>query len=103
MNPLPHSLDHIRQVLAGYFADKPVRRVEIFGSYARGEATAESDLDILLSRASDQPMTLFDLVDYKDDLEQQLNLRIDIGTEIDPYILRYIKKDLTLAYEKAAA
>lgn len=100
---LPHSLNHIRQVLAEYFADKPVRRVEIFGSYARGEATAESDLDILLSRAPDQPMTLFDLVDYKDDLEQKLNLRIDIGTEIDPYILRYIKKDLTLAYEKAAA
>jgi len=45
--PLP--LEHIRQVVAAYFADKPARRVEVFGSYARGEATAESDLDLLLT------------------------------------------------------
>ena len=43
MQPLPLSLDFIRQVLAEYFADKPVQQVEIFGSYARGEATAESE------------------------------------------------------------
>jgi predicted nucleotidyltransferase len=44
--PLP--LEYIRQVVAAYFVDKPVRRVEVFGSYARGEATAESDLDLLV-------------------------------------------------------
>ena len=103
MAELPHSLDYLRKVLAEYFADKPVRRVEIFGSYARGEATAESDMDVLLSRAPGCPMTLFDLVDYKDDLEKKLRIQVDLGTEIDPYILRYIKKALTLAYETAAA
>lgn len=99
----PLSLDYIRQVLAEYFADKPVRRVEIFGSYARGEATVESDLDVLLSRQEDSQMTLFDLVDYKDDLEKKLGLTVDLGTAIDPYVWRYVQKDLTLAYEKAAA
>lgn len=103
MAQLPLSLDFIRQVLAEYFADKPVQRVEIFGSYARGEATAESDLDVLLSREPDSRMTLFDLVDYKDDLEHRLGVTVDLGTVIDPYVLRYIKKDLTVAYEKAAA
>ena len=43
MQQLPLSLDFIRQVLAEYFADKPVQRVQVFGSHARGEATAESD------------------------------------------------------------
>lgn len=103
MNPLPHSLDHIRQVLAEYFADKPVQRVEIFGSYARGEATAASDLDVLLSKVPDCRMTLFDLGHYKDDLEEALGLPVDLGTQIDPYVWRYVKKDITLAYEKAAA
>lgn len=99
--PLP--LDYIRQVLAEYFADKPVQRVEVFGSYARGEATAESDLDLLLSRDPDSSLTLFDLVSYKAELEEQLAMPVDLGTAVDPYIWRYIKKDLTLAYEKAAA
>ena len=103
MNTLPHSLDYIRQVLAEYFADKPVRRVQVFGSYARGEATAESDLDLLLSREPDSRLNLFDIVDYKDNLQQRLGLRVDVGTEIDPYILRYIKPDLLLAYERTTA
>ena len=99
----PLSLDYIRRVLAEYFADKPVERVELFGSYARGEATVESDLDLLLSRSTDSKLNLFDLVDYKEDLENKLQLKVDLGTIIDPYILRYIKRDLTLIYEKAAA
>ena len=35
MNQLPLSLNYVRQVLADYFADKSVRWVQIFGSYAR--------------------------------------------------------------------
>ena len=103
MAQFPLSLDFIRQVLAEYFADKPVQRVEIFGSYARGEATAESDLDVLLSRETDSKLNLFDLAVYKDDLEQLLQVPVDLGTQIDPYVWRYVKKDITLAYEKAAA
>ena len=103
MNSLPLSLDYIRQVLAEYFADKPVRRVQVFGSYARGEATADSDLDLLLSYEPTNQLSLLDLVHYQADLEQMLGLKVDMGTAIDPYIQRYITKDLTLAYEQAAA
>ena len=35
MNRLPLLLNYIRQVLANYFADKSVRWVQVFGSYAR--------------------------------------------------------------------
>ena len=48
MPPLPQSLNYIRQVLAEYFADKLVKKVQVFGSYARGETTAELDLDLPL-------------------------------------------------------
>ncbi len=99
---VPLSLDFIRQVLAEYFADKPVLRVEIFGSYARGEATAESDLDVLLSRIPGSRMTLFDLVDYKDDLEHRLGVSVDLGTVISRFARPYIEPDLLTVYEQAA-
>lgn len=88
--------------MAEYFAAKPVQRVEIFASYARGEATAELDLDVLLSRIPDSKLNLFDLVDYKADLEQRLQVSVDLENQIDPYIRRYIKKEIMIAYEKAA-
>ncbi|MGI4873493.1 MAG: nucleotidyltransferase family protein [Janthinobacterium lividum] len=98
--PLP--LEYIRQVVAEYFADKPVRRVEVFGSYARGEATAESDLDLLLSREPESKLTLFDLVDYQDELGSRLGLSIDIGTALSPFARPHIEPDLITIYEQAA-
>lgn len=35
------------QILQGYFKDKPVLKVYLFGSYARGEADEDSDVDLL--------------------------------------------------------
>jgi len=93
----PHSLDYIRQVLADYFADKPVQKVEVFGSYARGEATAESDLDLLLTM--ERPVG-WEFFDYSRDLEAKLGVKADVGTVVSDYMMRYIKKDLTILYER---
>ena len=102
INESPLSLEEIRRVVAAYFADKPVRRVQVFGSYARGEATADSDLDILLSCDPQAKVTLFDLVDFQDHLEQQLGIRVDLGTVLSPYARPYIEPDLLTLYEQAA-
>ena len=103
MPQLPHSLDYIRQVVAEYFADKPVRRVEVFGSYARGEATAESDLDLLLSREPNRSLSLFDLSRCQYELEDALHIPVDLGTAISPVTLPYVKPDLVTMYERQAA
>lgn len=96
MAQLPHSLDYIRQVLAEYFADKSVRRVEVFGSYAWGEATADSDLDLLIELTHPVGWEYFR---YADDIGERLGIKIDIGTSVSDYIMRYIKKDLQTLYE----
>ncbi len=92
----PHSLDYIRQVLAEYFADKPVKRVQVFGSYARGEATAESDLDLLIEVTHHVGWSYFS---YADELGARLNLKVDLGTTVSDYMMRYIKKELITLYE----
>lgn len=99
--PLP--LELIRQVVAEYFADKPIRRVEVFGSYARGEATAESDLDLLLSREPDSSLSLFDLSRYQYELEDVLHIPVDLGTALSPFSQPYIEPDLLTVYERQAA
>ena len=96
MNSPPHSLDYIRQVLAECFADKPVRRVQGFGSYARGEATAKSDLDLLIEMKHHVGWSYFS---YADDLQQRLGIEVDLGTAVSDYMMRHIKKELITLYE----
>lgn len=51
----------------------------IFGSYARGEESNDSDIDILV-RFSDEA-TLFDLVGLGNFLEERLGTKVDIVSE----------------------
>ncbi len=53
--------------------------IGIFGSYARGEQKAESDLDLIVKFHEDA--TLFDLVGLGDFLEHKLGIRVDIVSE----------------------
>ena len=56
-----------------------VKRAAIFGSFARGEAKARSDVDFLIEYKS-KNKSLFDLVDLKSELENSLGRKVDIIT-----------------------
>lgn len=56
-----------------------VKRAAIFGSFARGEAKANSDVDLLIEYKS-KDKSLFDLVDLKSELEGILGRKVDIVT-----------------------
>jgi len=56
-----------------------VIRLRIFGSFARGEATEGSDLDILASFKEDR--SLLDLVSFRQDLEDLLGRKVDVVSE----------------------
>jgi predicted nucleotidyltransferase len=51
----------------------------VFGSYARGDFHADSDLDLLVD--VDAGATLLDLVGLQQFLEDRLGCKVDLGTE----------------------
>ena len=56
-----------------------VKHAAIFGSFARGEAKARSDIDFLIEYEG-KDKSLFDLVDLKSELEDCLGRKVDIVT-----------------------
>jgi predicted nucleotidyltransferase len=70
------------------------RQVAIFGSYARGEQTDKSDLDILID--TDARFTLLDLIGIEQELTHLLSVKVDLVTKrsLSPYFKSYIEKDL---------
>jgi predicted nucleotidyltransferase len=75
-------------------------RIGIFGSVARGEATDESDIDILYR--FDNKVGLFTLMDIIEKLETKLKKKVDLVSEkyVNPLLKAEIQKDLTLIYEQ---
>jgi predicted nucleotidyltransferase len=98
MNLSPVDLQAIR----AFFADKPVLRAYLFGSYARGEADETSDVDLLVELDYDQPIGL-GFISMKLDLEERLGRRVDLVSSqgVSPRLLPYIEPQKTLVYERA--
>jgi predicted nucleotidyltransferase len=74
------------------------KRIGIFGSYARNEDTAQSDIDLLVDFS--EQVTLFDLGGMKVELSEMLNRPIDIVTErgINTRIKEHIYRDLKIIF-----
>ena len=70
------SIEEIRERIAPILEKWRVRRASVFGSYARGEADDNSDVDILVELSED--MSLMDLVELKLEIEDVLGKRVDL-------------------------
>ena len=80
-----------KSFLAQHFG---VLSIALFGSYARGDAKEQSDIDIAVELKSDNKfMNFFGLKYY---LEEHLNKEIDLGIEstIKPAVKESIQKDM---------
>ena len=90
-------INHIKQ----YFTTKPVMKAYLFGSYSRGEADIDSDIDILVELDYSQRIG-WDYFVMKDDLEERLHKKVDIVSSrgLSKYIMPYVEKEKQLIYEK---
>ena len=58
---LPYDVAEIRRMIAPIAVQYKLKAVYLFGSYARGEATADSDIDLLIDTEGSGLDTLFKL------------------------------------------
>lgn len=80
--------DEILAVAAG----RGVFNIRVFGSVARGEARAGSDVDFLVE--IDRDRSLFDLAGFYADLEDLLGCDVDVGTTVKERLRDEIEAEL---------
>ncbi|MGA3028738.1 MAG: nucleotidyltransferase family protein [Bryobacteraceae bacterium] len=68
-----------RDEILGVAARRGARNIRVFGSVARGESDAASDIDFLVDLEPDR--SLFDLSGLLMDLEALLQTEVDVVTE----------------------
>jgi uncharacterized protein len=94
------SKKHIRQI-QDYFKTQPVLKAYLFGSYVRGEATEESDVDLLVELDYTQRIGLH-FVQMIFDLEDLLQKKVDLIPEdsVSKYVRPYIEAEKEMIYER---
>ena len=71
------TLDMIQAAVNQAVTEYPVKRVELFGSYAEGTADADSDVDFLVE-FFENPTSLVQICGLRETLSELLNLDVDI-------------------------
>ena len=69
-------IELIKEKIVPLLRENKVTKAGIFGSYARGEQTKESDIDILIEL--DKEVSLFGVIDLKIKIEKALRKKIDL-------------------------
>ncbi|MDR1835025.1 MAG: nucleotidyltransferase domain-containing protein, partial [Fusobacteriaceae bacterium] len=71
------TLEQIKKAAEQVAKNYPLTKVSVFGSYASGNATEESDLDLLVEFTTDT-VSLLDIIGVKYDFEDLLNKSVDV-------------------------
>ena len=93
-----YTLDEIREIVSKLAAQYGAKRVYVFASYARGDMTDSSDIDLRIDKGS---IKGFQLAGLLLDLEDSLGRSVDLvpTTSLDQRFLDSIRDDEVLLYE----
>jgi predicted nucleotidyltransferase len=89
------------KAIIGYLRTTPVLKAYLFGSYVRGDADNQSDIDILVELDYDQKIGL-KFIQMKIDLEYLLNTKVDLVSSngLSEYIRPLIDNEKKLIYAR---
>ena len=96
--------EQMTQQIAEYFKTQPVLKAWFFGSFARGEETPESDVDILVEFDHSKPIGLFAYARMWRELQERLCRKVDL---VEKGTLRTAaeessKRDRRIVYERVS-
>ena len=93
-----YTVEQIRSIVAALARQYGAGRVYLFGSYARGEAGAGSDIDLRIDKGAIRGLQLGGLAA---DLEDAFGIPVDLVPtgSLDPKFLSAISDDEVLLYE----
>ena len=96
--PARYTIDELRKIVTPLAKEYGAERIYLFGSYARGEETEHSDIDLRIDKGQIRGLALAGLLI---DLEDALGLPVDMLTtsSLDEHFLSAIRNDEVLLYE----
>jgi uncharacterized protein len=88
-----------------FLTKQPVKKVYLFGSFARKTATAESDIDLVVELDYDSIKTGLEFFSLWDNLEHLTGRKVDLATieSLSKYALPDFERDKILIYERPEA
>ena len=94
-----YGIDELKTMISPIAAQYGVDRIFLFGSYARGQATEESDVDLRVDKG--RLKGLFALGALYSDLEERLGKKLDLLTtgSLDQQFLNHIAAEEVLLYD----
>lgn len=95
-----HTIPEIRQIVSDLARQYGAQRVYLFGSYARGDMTSDSDIDLRIDKGAIRGLAFAGLLG---DLEDALDTSVDLISTagMDAEFLKGIQRDEVLLYESA--
>ena len=98
---MPYTIEELRKIITPIAQAHGLRSVSLFGSYSKGTARRDSDVDLKIEKGS--VMSLFQLSGLRLDMEDALKVPVDLVTNdsSDHEFLDMIAKDEVLLYRKS--
>lgn len=98
------STQDIKITIAELLKTQPVEKAWLFGSFARGEETQDSDVDILVRYDGNARITLMTISRMMGALERAIQRRVDLIEEgcLLPFAEDSVNRDKILIYERDA-
>lgn len=95
-----YTIGELKSIISPIALKHGVKRVAVFGSVARGDAHADSDVDLLIEKG--EIKSLLGLAAFYLDVEDALKTSVDIVTTgaCDKEFLRSISRDEVTVYEQ---
>jgi len=88
-----------------YFEQIPIEKAWLFGSYARNEENANSDIDLLVQFVQPNNIDLFDFAGYVYELEEIAGRKVDLVIEhnLRKEVENNVNSEKILIYERKTA